>query len=174
MLVRLRRRDPESVGTLYDRYGKAAFNLALRILGNAEIAEDVVAEAVIKCWNRVLSFRETRDSAVGVWLLMTTYATALDYLQGPRSASGEASIQPDLLERGVILQDWSKSLDADRVQQSYAALQSLSLEEKQVLELAFFEALEPDQVADRLGRTSSELDALVRSALRKLTAWNAE
>jgi RNA polymerase sigma-70 factor (ECF subfamily) len=173
LLVRLRRRDPEAVGTLYDRYGKIAFNLALRMLGNSELAQDVVAESVLKCWNRIASFRETRASALGLWLLTTTYATALDYRRGPESAGDETQMQPTLLERSTIFQDWSKSLDAERVQQSYAGLQALNYEETRVLELAFFEQLQPAEIADRLALARAEIDRIVASAMLKLTSLNS-
>jgi RNA polymerase sigma-70 factor (ECF subfamily) len=148
--------------------------LALRIIGDSELAQDVVAEAVLKCWNRIASFRETRASALGLWLLMTTYATALDYRRGAETAGDDALMQPGSLERGAIFQDWSKSLDADRVQQSFARMQTLDDEQKQVLELAFFEGLSPAQLADRLGRSRSEAEFVINSAINKLTSPSAD
>jgi RNA polymerase sigma-70 factor (ECF subfamily) len=168
LLVRLRRRDPQAVGILYDRYGKLAYSLAFRILGSPEAAESVVAEAVLKCWNRIASFKETRGCALGVWLLVVTYANALDHRRGPDSVGDENLMQPGALERGAIFQDWSKAVDTERVQESFEGLSQLNEEEKRILELAFFEGLNPAELTVRLGRPQAEVDKLIDSALSKV------
>jgi RNA polymerase sigma-70 factor (ECF subfamily) len=172
--MRLRQRDPESVGILYDRYGKMAYNLALRILGDPAEAESVVAEAVLRCWNRIESFRETQGCALGVWLMVTTYANALDHRQGPDAIGDERFMQPGALERGAIFQDWSRRVDTDRVQESFLALRNLNAEERQILDLAFFEGLNPAELTVRLGRTQADIDKLIDSALAKLAFLEQE
>ena len=159
LLVRLRRRDPESVGVLYDRYGTVAYDMALRILRNPAKAENAVTEAVLKCWNKVASFRETRGSALGVWLLATTYVNALEQLGRPGAKA---------LERGALFQDWSKTLNSSRVQETHLALRELSSEEKQLLELTFFEGLTPGELAGKWGRSHAEIAELIETALDKL------
>lgn len=159
LLVRLRRRDPESVGLLYDRYGRAAYNLAFRILGDAGAAESAVAEAVLKCWSRVSGFRETRGGALGVWLLAAAYTSALGYRRGVESKP---------IDGVQIFQDWSKSLDGDRLQDSYFGLRNLDAEEKQIVELAFFEGMTPTELMSGLGLSSAELDKRMQSVLAKL------
>lgn len=159
LLVRLRRRDPESVGLLYDRYGKAAYDLAFRILRDADAAESAVAEAVLKCWNKVSGFRETRGGALGVWLLATTYTSALENRNG---------LSLRVMDRGALLQDWSKAIDADRLQEAHYGLRKLDAEEKRILELTFFEGLTLTQLTTGLGLTRAEVDKLIQSAMAKL------
>jgi RNA polymerase sigma-70 factor (ECF subfamily) len=165
LLVRLRRRDPESVGLLYDRYGRAAYNLAFLILGRQNAAEGAVAEAVMKCWNRVAAFRETRGSALGVWFLATTYANALEY---------RGRLAGKALERPAVFQDWSKSLSADRVQETYLAVRKLDAGEKRLLQLTFWEGITPSEVAGRLGHSRTEVESLIESTLAKLTFLDEE
>ena len=170
LLVRLRQRDPQAIGLLYDRYGKAAYSLALRILGDTVWAEAVVAEAMIKCSNRIDSFNESRGSALGVWLLVTTYENALDHKRAADSRVTERSSQAGGLERPELFQDWSQNLDADRVQEAHAALRTFTKEEKQILDLFFFEGLNASELSARLEISIADIETTIQSAIRKLAA----
>jgi RNA polymerase sigma-70 factor (ECF subfamily) len=169
LLVRLRRKDPNAIGLLYDRYGKTAYSLAFRILANPESAESAVAEAMLKCWNRISSFRHARGSALGAWLLLTTYVTTMEHLKG-RSVTDDWSAQPSPLEQGPLFHGWSKEMDGDQVQALFAALQKLDPQEKQALDLAFFEGLTPAEITATLACSHADLDHLIASALANLSA----
>jgi len=170
LLVRLRRKDPNAIGLLYDRYGKTAYSLAFRILANPESAESAVAEAMLKCWNRIPSFRHARGSALGAWLLLTTYVTAMEHRKGRGVNADDWSAQPSPLEQGPIFHGWSKEMDGDQVQALFAALQKLDPQEKQALDLAFFEGLTPAEITATLACSHADLDHLIASALANLSA----
>ena len=170
LMVRLRAKDPEALGLLYDRYGKAAYSLALRCLGDAALAESVVAEAMLKCWNRIATFKGTRGSALGIWLLVTTHENALNHRRMSGGKSAELVTEAGVLEGGAIFQDLSNSVDGDRVEETFRSLRRLDADEKDVLELAFFEGLSAAEISVRLGRTVGEVEKLIGSALAKL-AW---
>jgi RNA polymerase sigma-70 factor (ECF subfamily) len=171
LLVRLRRKDPNAIGLLYDRYGKTAYSLAFRILGHPQAAESVVAESVLKCWNRITSFRQARGSALGAWLLLTTYVTTMDHLKGHGlNNADDWSAQPSPLEQGPLFHGWSKELDGDYLQALYSALQKLDSEEKRALDLAFFKGLTPAEITTTLAISHADFDHLIASALAKLSA----
>ncbi len=158
LLVRLRRRDPEGAGILYDRYGKPAYALALRVIKDPALAEDIVAESVLKLWNRITSFKETRCSALGVWFLAITYIHAREYAQ---QRAGSLGSQPpeSVLEKPLIFADWPRALNSDYAEEIHRALTSLPFAERQLLDSSFFEAM-----------THSEANELIQSALSKITA----
>ena len=81
---RLKRRDPQAMADLYDRYGRVAHSLILRIVHDAEIAEDLVQETFLRVWTRVQAFDSERG-ALGPWLLAVARNRAIDYI---RSADG--------------------------------------------------------------------------------------
>jgi len=170
LIVRLRRRDPESLGLLYDRYGQAAYTLALRSLGDPVLAESAVAEAMIKCWNRIASFKESRGSALGVWLLVITHENALDHRRAAGPKPADRCSETSAREHVSIFQDWSRSVDADRVQDAFLALRTLDANEKEVLELAFFEGSTAAEITVRTGRTPADVDKLIQSALVKVAS----
>ncbi len=170
LLVRLRRKDPAAIGLLYDRYGKTAYSLAFRILGDQLAAESVVAEAMLKCWNRIPSFRQARGSALGAWLLLTTYVTTIRHLKGDGIQTDEESAEPSPLEQGRVFHGWSKEMDGDHVQALVAGLEKLDVHERQVLDLAFFEGLTSVELMSSIGSSKADLEALISSALAKLSA----
>jgi RNA polymerase sigma-70 factor (ECF subfamily) len=167
-MVRLRARHPEALGLLYDRYGKAAYSLALRSLGDAALAESVLAEAMLKCWNRIATFKGTRGSALGIWLLVTTHENALNHLRIAGRKSAELATEAGVLDGGAIFQDWSNRVDGERVEETFRLLRRLDADEKDVLEMAFFEGLSAAEISGRMGRTAAEVDKLIDSAFAKL------
>ena len=62
LIQRLKRREAEAMGELYDRFGKVAFAVIVRIVRNASVAEDLVQETFLKVWNRIEGFDEVRRS----------------------------------------------------------------------------------------------------------------
>src|SRR5258708_40017488 len=81
---RLKRRDPQAMADLYDRYGRLAYSLILRIVRDAEMAEDLVQETFLRIWSRAQAFDSERG-ALGSWLLAVARHPAFPYL---RAAAG--------------------------------------------------------------------------------------
>ena len=69
--------NESALGALYDRYGKMAYSLAYRILGDIQAAEDAVQEAYINIWRRAGSFNETRGTA-RTWIMAVVHHRSID------------------------------------------------------------------------------------------------
>lgn len=151
------------MGQLYDRYGKAAYSLAFRISQDQATAESIVSEAILKCWNRIGSFRQARGGALGAWLLLTTYFTAMER----RSPKWPVEAKP--LEQSALFHGWSRELDGDNVQALFWGLYKLDPQEKQLLDLAFFRGLTPSDLTVALGCPRAEVERLITSVLAKLS-----
>src|SRR5258708_32034178 len=92
---RRKRREPQAMADLYDRYGRLAYSLILRIVRDPEMAEDLVQETFIRVWSRAQAFDSERG-ALGPWLLAVARNRAIDYL---RSVDGRmARSSYELLE----------------------------------------------------------------------------
>ena len=167
LVERLQRRDPLALGELYDRYGRMAYSLILRIVRDTGTAEDLVQETFLRVWNRVQGF-DAEKGSIGPWLLAVARNRAIDYL---RSASGrernayefEESDHPALytdMEHDLLVSD-----KARRVKQ---AMLKLPANHRQVLELAYFEGLSQTEMAERMGQPLGTVKTWVRSALKSL------
>ncbi len=69
--------DQESLGALYDRYGRPAYALARRITGSPELAEDVVQDVFVGLWRDPARYDPAR-AGFPAWLLAATHHLALD------------------------------------------------------------------------------------------------
>jgi RNA polymerase sigma-70 factor, ECF subfamily len=167
LVARLQRRDPEALGALYDRYGRLAYSLILRVVRDAGIAEDLVQETFLRVWNRVNGF-DAEKGSIGPWLLAVARNRAIDYL---RSSSGrernayefEESDHPALytdMERDLLISD-----NARRVKE---AMRKLPANHRQALELAYFEGLSQTEMAERMGQPLGTVKTWVRAALKHL------
>lgn len=167
LVVRLQKRDPQALAELYDRYGRMAYSLILRVVRDGAIAEDLVQETFLRVWNRVHGF-DAGKGAIGPWLLAVARNRAIDYL---RSAGGrernalefEETDHPSLytdMEPGLLLND-----EARRVK---AAMDRLPANHRQVIELAYFEGLSQTEMAERMGQPLGTVKTWVRTALRSL------
>src|SRR5512136_2748893 len=74
------RRDETALSTLYDRYSRLVFSLALRIVGERTLAEEITADAFVNVWRAAASFAEERGRVVA-WLMGITRHRAIDELR---------------------------------------------------------------------------------------------
>ncbi len=96
----------EALGELYDRFGSRAYGLALRIVRDAHLAEDVVSESFLAVWRAAPSFVSGRGTAQA-WLLTIVHRRAVDLVRRqerrrfdsldlePESESASDSVEPD-------------------------------------------------------------------------------
>ena len=167
LVLRLQRRDPQALAELYDRYGRIAFALILRVVRDNRIAEDLVQETFLRLWNRVHAF-EAANGALGPWLLSLARNRAIDYLRSGtgrdrRSLDLEAANHPSLytcMESDLLFSDSARRVNS--------AIQKLSAQQREVVELAYFEGLSQSEMADRLGQPLATVQIWLRAALNSL------
>jgi len=79
-LQRARRGDADAFAAIYDRYGVACYNLALRILGEPSAAQDIVHDVFVRLIGGLRSFRG--DAPFGAWLKRMVTNATIDALRG--------------------------------------------------------------------------------------------
>jgi RNA polymerase sigma-70 factor (ECF subfamily) len=167
LVERLRQRDPRALAELYDRYGRAVYSLVLRVVRDTALAEDLVQETFLRVWNRVHGFDGERGS-VGAWLLAVARNRAIDYL---RSAAGRErnALEWEETDHPALYCDMEPDiLNADKTRRVRAAMQKLSLNQRTVMELAYFEGLSQSEMAERIGQPLGTVKTWVRTALKSL------
>ena len=115
LIDRLKRRDPQAMSTLYDRYGRLCYSIILRIVRNEAVAEDLVQETFLRVWNRVQGFDPARG-ALGPWILTVARNRSIDYLRSFEGRGVESAFEIDRLEHPALFVDLENSiLNSDRV-----------------------------------------------------------
>ena len=90
-IEKVRRGDADAFGYLVEKHQKLVYNLALKMLGNPEDAEDAAQEAFIKAFRSIDSFRG--ESKFSVWLYKLTNNVCLDMLRKRREATVSLSVE---------------------------------------------------------------------------------
>ncbi len=166
LLERCAAGDERALGVLYDRFGRTAFALSYRIVRDRELAEDAVQESFLAAWRRAASFDPTR-AKVSTWLYTIVRNKSVDLV---RREEARPSLTSD-----EILQDTASGVDVEaqvtsrlgdaRVRE---ALGSLSIRDREVLELAYFGGLTQSELAARLQEPIGTIKSRTHAALGKL------
>ena len=163
--------DDAALGTLYDRHGRSAYGLALRVLRDRHLAEDALQQAFLDVWRTAARFAD--GSSVRAWLMLLTHRRAVDLVRREQRAR-RAAVEPSQPEATPTGEDEALArLLAERVR---AALNSIPARERQLLELAYYGGMTQTELAERLelplGTVKSRMFAGL-SRLRTLLASEA-
>jgi RNA polymerase sigma-70 factor (ECF subfamily) len=175
LLNRVADRDETALALLYERYAQLIYALALRILQQPELAEDLVQETFVRVWRRASTFR-SGPGGVPAWLFRIARNLALDQLR--RQAARPHTIQlaadsdgetagHNLVDPAVDVaeQGWQR-VRRDQVRN---ALTQLPLEQRQVIELAYFAGLTHRELANQLGVPLGTVKSRLRRGLQTLS-----
>jgi RNA polymerase sigma-70 factor (ECF subfamily) len=160
-MERLRARDPVAFEQLYDAYHRLVFGIALRMLTDATMAEDLTQSVFLKIWSAPDSFREGNFSG---WLARVTRNRALDILRS-RAARTETEIPADIPTEGTIDEIVFAKIDSQRVRLALAALPE---EQRAPIEMGFFGGVTHEEIARRTGIPLGTVKTRIRSGLRRL------
>ena len=167
LLVRLQQRDPRALAELYDRYGRMVFGLILRIVQDRGAAEDLVQETFLRVWNRVGGF-DSEQGAIGPWLLAVARNRAIDYLRY-RDRRPESSLELNETENPTLFADvQADPLRFDLVRQVKSALEKLTAQQREAIELAYFEGMSQTEIAEKMRQPLGTVKSWMRRALQQL------
>jgi RNA polymerase sigma-70 factor (ECF subfamily) len=171
LLARIAERDSQALALLYERYARLVYSLALRMLGNAELAEDIVQETFWRVWRRNQTYRTGRGSVVG-WISGIARNLSIDELRRQRARPSEVHdtganpVLRDMVDRRMDVV--GVALEGERRDLIEAALSQITPEQRQAIELAYFGGLSQSQIAERLQSPIGTIKTRIRSGLRKL------
>lgn len=159
--------SPEGIEALYDRYGRLAFSLALRILGDQGSAEDAVQEAFLAIWRQASSYRPERGS-LRTWVCSIVHHRAVDRLRG-RSGRARQDLPLESAPPESGLSDTWEQVAAELERQDIrAALDGLPGEQRQTIELAYFGGYTQAEISGLMRVPLGTVKGRTRMALRKL------
>jgi RNA polymerase sigma-70 factor (ECF subfamily) len=158
--------DEHAFLAIYDRYANLVHALTLRILGEPMLAEEATQDAFLKLWSRARQYLAERGSLL-VWLLTIARRTALDRLrlEGRRPTLSNSE-DPDTKWQSIADED-SLSSEA-RWRSMYFAVQSLPKEQRQVIELAYYQGMSQSEIAEVLGWPLGTVKSRLRAAMESL------
>jgi len=169
LLDRVIGRDSSALKAIYDRCAGRALALALRILRTRSDAEEVVQETFLEVWRRANEYNPRRGG-IDVWVLTIARSRAIDRLRSEGAAArfkAIATVTDSGPELSLVSRDPAEQQqDRARVE---SALKQLPPEQRQVVEMAYYEGLSQREIAGRTGDPLGTVKTRVRLGMEKLS-----
>ncbi|MGB3308765.1 MAG: sigma-70 family RNA polymerase sigma factor [Nodosilinea sp.] len=154
-----------ALGSLYDRHSGLVYGIALKVLGQAQEAEDLTQDIFVKL-TRSTAYDPQRGS-FRTYLAILTRSRAIDRLRSRQSARDsvarlQAGDQPQMPTPADAL------AQRERSEEVRAALAQLSASQQQILRLAYYDGLSQATIAEQLDTPLGTVKTHSRRGLLKL------
>ena len=159
------RSEHSALAELYDRFGRPAYGLALRILRDEALAEDAVQEAFLTLWRTAGRFVPERGKA-STWILTLVHRRAVDIVRREERRRADALEQaPEQESREDVDEEAWLRLQRERVQD---ALRKLPDQQREAIELAYYGGFTQSELAERLGQPLGTIKSRMFGGLARL------
>jgi len=159
LLAELQSGNQPAMATLYDRYSRLVYSVALRVLREPTAAEDVLQEVFMQLWRNPDSFTAARG-ALGAWLAVVARNRSIDVLRRRRTATSVDDLP--LVAPGNLADEAERNTLMRRAR---ASIQQLPREQRKTLEMAFFDGLTHSEIAEMTGDPLGTVKTRIRTAL---------
>ena len=171
LIDRVGHRDQTALRLLYDRTAPKLFGLALRVVRQRELAEDVVQEAFMTIWRVAGDYRATLSPPMA-WMGLIVRSRALDLLRKRTADRAQLTQEFDQIMEDTMQSDApDPSATADASEQALALHQCLSQLEgrqREVVSLAYLRDLSHSEMAEQLQLPLGTVKTWIRRGLEKL------
>lgn len=171
-LEKIRARDADALGQLFDRHFRRLYNLALRLLGSREAAEDAIQEVFLRVYQKADQLDAGRDP--GPWLTTITLNACRAQWRSPRY---RMQVQARSLDADPALSESlaagapgteAETLRAEQRQMLHRALMQLPESQREIVLLHDYEDLGHDEIAKLQGMSHAAVRKRYSRALEKL------
>jgi RNA polymerase sigma-70 factor (ECF subfamily) len=172
LLRRMAAGDEQALGALYDRWSGLVHSVVLRVVGDADDAEELVEETFWQAWRQAGRYDASRGGISG-WLVVIARSRALDRvrLRGwQRAAATESTDAEGAAQQAEV--DVRGPLDAAEMDETRrivrAAMERLPAEQRETVEMAYFRGMSQTEIAAATGQPLGTVKTRARLALQKL------
>lgn len=159
-----------ALGQIYDRHAGLVYGVSLRVLGNAQEAEDLTQDIFVRLAER--ADYDPKRGSLRTFLMVLTRSRAIDRVRSRQSSQrSKKRWQADYVQPTIALSPIDIHSDSDSDEQSQAvkaALSQLSEQQKQVLHLTYYEGLTQSAIAERLDVPLGTVKSYARRGLLQL------
>ena len=160
--------DEAALGALYDQTCSHTYGLALRVLDDPTLAEEVTLDVYMQVWRQASQFDQHRGKPI-VWLTVLARSRAIDRLRvGQKEREYRESL--DRVNEPATPQEdpEASSVYSERCRFVQQALASLAPEQRKVVEMAYFWGLSQSEIATQLGEPLGTVKTRIRLGMKKL------
>lgn len=170
LMKRVAAKEEKAFGELSEKYSALIFSTAFKVLNHYEDTEDVMNEVLATIWKKADTYHSKKGSLV-TWICTTARNRAIDRVRSVQRRSAlydrfEEKLDGEAPEKRTSGREELYRSDARRVLQN--AVVSLSPEQREVIELAYFEGLTQKQIAERIDSPLGTVKARIRRGVERL------
>jgi len=159
--------DHSALAAFYDATSQLVFGLALRILGDRDAAEDAVVEVYSQVWREANGYDPQRGTPY-TWLLTLTRSRAIDMLRARKREPVNDPLDAATEVESSAPTPEDVSVAAQRHRMVRRALDGLSMEQREAIELAYFRGLSHSEIALQLGQPLGTIKTRIRLGMMRM------
>jgi RNA polymerase sigma factor (sigma-70 family) len=153
---------------IVDRHKDRAFNLAFRICGNHEEAEEIAQDSFLKAYRSLNGFR--MKSSFATWLYRIVYNTAISHIRikkkGILSLEDFPADATDFIGNNTTEEEAEKEYRSSLIN---FALQKITEEERGLISLYYYDEMSTDEISDVTGISKSNIKVKLFRARQKMS-----
>lgn len=173
LVDRLANRDLDAFETLYDQYADLVYSVALRVVGDTHVAQDVTQDVFLRLWRRPEQFDARRGKFI-TWLLSVTRNRSIDERRSHSRRLRHEAAPASQEEEDVIASDNERDDPAaatvlsDERSAVRSALRVLPPEQRLAIQLAYFGGMTQQEIANSLGHPLGTVKTRIRLGMQKM------
>lgn len=160
--------DQSALTALYDSTSRPVFGLILRVVTDRSIAEEVLLDVYTQVWRQASTYDAKRGAPLA-WLMTIARTRGIDRL---RSGKHEQQHKESLEALGEVTASTASpevdTVNSERRELVCSAIETLSAEQREVIELAYYSGLSHSEIALKLGQPLGTVKTRMRLGMMKL------
>jgi RNA polymerase sigma factor (sigma-70 family) len=159
--------NSNSFSYIVDRHKNKAYNLAFRICGNPEEAEELAQDSFVKAYRSIGGFK--MKSSFATWLYSIVYNTAISHVRIKKK--GVLSLEDFPADATDFIGSNTSEEEAEREYRSSLvnfALQKITEEERGLISLYYYDEMSTDEISDITGISKSNIKVKLFRARQKM------
>src|SRR5687768_17970989 len=159
-----------AINELYERYKRLVFSVAIAIVGDQGVAEEITLDVFVQVWQKAESYRPEL-AKVSTWMIAITRNHAIDILRWQRSRPEANSVQWEdrTVQNGPLIHNLEEQMEStlkkERVRKAVAQLPE---DQRQALALAYFKGYTQSQISAALKQPLGTIKTRIRLGMQKL------
>ena len=169
LLTEIAKKETWALSVLYERYSARLYGLALKILKDESLAQDVVQDIFLKVWQNADKFEKSRGSAIA-WLMILCRNRSIDKLrQREKSTKRSTVFNEELNIATSFFENPQETVEQNELQKTITnALSQLPQEQRTAIEMAFYQGFSQSEISDELKVPLGTIKTRIRLGMQKL------
>lgn len=160
----------QALGTLYDRYNRLVYSMALNATNDAGTAEEITQDVFMRVWNKAETYQPEQGKVI-TWLSSITRYRTIDLLRrrGIRPEGNPAAWSEEVAQEIPDAMNVEFEVEiSQRRQRVHQAMAQLPPDQRQALAYAYFQGYSHSEIAEALNEPLGTVKTRIRLAMQKL------